>query len=211
MLAAAKAAEGSQDSYEYWNEDNLISHRVGQTPNRRIFFDGNFPAGLAGVSAAAVAAAGNVLISTLQSTAVNQRVDEANRLLSSKCESSLCSATDTKATNTAADVAALNTKVDKNTEALASVTSAASTHATNTNLKTVCDKVNDLALGLTNLDDFTDDNNADTGVDVGTISGAQNSEVTTAAKRDDVTKALNKIVARLNMITAIMDIASCDF
>ena len=55
MLAAAKAAEGSQDSYEYWNEDNLISHRVGQTPNRRIFFDGNFPVGLAGVSAAAVA------------------------------------------------------------------------------------------------------------------------------------------------------------
>ena len=55
MLAAIKAAEGSQDSYEYWNEDNLISHRVGQTPNRRIFFDGNFPAGLAGGSAAAVA------------------------------------------------------------------------------------------------------------------------------------------------------------
>ena len=86
-------------------------------------------------------AAGNVLISTLQTTSVNQRVDEANRLLSSKCDSSLCSATDLRATNTAADVAALTTKVDKNTEALTSVTSAASTHALQTNLKTVCDKV----------------------------------------------------------------------
>ena len=72
-------------------------------------------------------------------------------------------------------------------------------------------QVNDLSLGLTNLDDFTDDNAVDTGIDIGTISGAQDSEVTTAAKRDDVTKALNKIVARLNMITAIMDIPSCDF
>jgi len=182
-----------------------------------------------GVAAAIASLAASIGVGTVQTTAVNNRVDETNRRVGTnendikKSKADIKTLTDNSCTKTTCDAikstadgacnTAKCTEIETAATALTDRVTAAENVATNlkTNLMTVCGKTNELALGLANLDDFTNNNNADTGVDIGLISGAQDSEVTTAAKRDDVTKALNKIVARLNMITAIMDIASCNF